>query len=291
MKTDKAKERLIRWFFGLNGLFVIFILIAILALLVRNSLPFFREMGWTTVFSDLRWNPGSYNEPQYGIRTLILSTVMVTVGSLVLAIPMGLACAAYLSEVASARERDILKPFIEILAGIPSVVVGFFGLVVLNPIIARVFGLGNGLNALNGSILLAIMAMPTIISLSEDALNAVPREYKEAAYALGANEWQTLWKTTVPAAKSGILASFMLGMGRAIGETMTVLMVTGNVRAMPSSFLDPVMTLTATIAIEMGEVAFNTTHYYGLFVVGLVLFVMTFLINVASDIIAHRRSW
>lgn len=291
MKARRMRETAIRLFFGLCGLFVVFVLIAIIWLLFGSSIPFFRELGWLRVVADPRWNPGAYGEPQYGIRTLMVGTLMVTVGSLLLAVPLGLACAAYLSEVASSREREILKPFVEILAGIPSVVVGFFGLVVLNPFIARIFGLGNGLNALNGSILLAVMAVPTIVSLSEDALQAVPREFREASYALGANRWQTLWRVTVPAARSGILASCMLGMGRAIGETMTVLMVTGNVRAMPGSFLDPVMTLTATIAIEMGEVAFNTLHYHGLFVVGLVLFSMTFLINVASDILNHGRRW
>lgn len=291
MKARRMRESGIRLFFGLCGLFVVFVLIAIVWLLYSSSLPFFRELGWLRVFLDPRWNPGSYTQAQYGIRTLMVGTLMVTAGSLALAVPLGLACAAYLSEVATSREREVLKPFIEILAGIPSVVVGFFGLVVLNPILARVFGLGNGLNALNGSILLAVMAVPTIVSLSEDALQAVPREFREASYALGANRWQTLWRVTVPAARSGILASCMLGMGRAIGETMTVLMVTGNVRAMPGSFLDPVMTLTATIAIEMGEVAFNTLHYHGLFVVGLVLFIMTFLINVASDILSHGRRW
>ena len=155
---------------------------------------------------------------------------------------------------------------------------------VLNPLIAKTFNLTHGLTALNGSILLAIMSLPTIISLSEDAIYSVPFEYKEASLALGANRWQTLWRVTLPAAKSGITASSMLGMGRAIGETMTVLMATGNVRAMPKGILDPVMTLTATIAIEMGEVPYNTTHYYGLFAIGLVLFIMTFIVNLASDL-------
>ncbi len=288
---NKLKERLIKGFFGLNGLFVVFILIAILMLLVRNSIPFFKEMGLGAIFNHLEWNPGSYFEPKYGIRTLIFSTMLVTLGALLIAVPLGVFCAAYLSEVASHREREILKPFIEILAGIPSVVVGFFGLIILNPIIARTFNLTHGLTAINGSILLAIMALPTIVSLAEDAFTAVPKEFKEASLALGANAWQTLWRTTFPAARSGILAALMLGMGRAIGETMTVLMATGNVRAMPKSFLDPVMTLTATIAIEMGEVAFHTTHYYALFVIGLVLFLMTFTINLASDLILHRKRW
>lgn len=288
---NRVSEKLIKMFFGFNGILVVFILLAILFLLVSNSIPFFQDMGLFTTFRQAEWNPGSYFEPQYGIRTLIVSTMLVTVGALLIAVPLGVLCAAYLSEVAHRREREILKPFVEILAGVPSVVIGFFGLVVLNPLIARLFNRTHGLNALNGSILLAIMALPTIISLAEDSFNAVPAEFKEASLALGANEWQTLWRTTFPAAKSGILAALMLGMGRAIGETMTVLMVTGNVRAMPGSLLDPVMTLTATIAIEMGEVAFRTTHYYALFVIGLVLFLMTFFVNLASDQILHRKKW
>ena len=162
------------------------------------------------------------------------------------------------------------------------------GRVLVNPLIAKVFGLSNGLNALNGSILLAIMSLPTIISLSEDALRAVPRSYKEASLALGANRWQTLARVSVPSALSGIIASIMLGMGRAIGETMTVLMATGNAPALTFSFLEAVQTMTATIAIELGEVAYNTPHYYALFVIGLVLFVMTFLVNLVSDLILQK---
>jgi phosphate transport system permease protein len=219
---------------------------------------------------------------------MIVSTLMVTLGALLIAVPIGLACAAYLAEIASPRVREILKPVIEILAGIPSVVMGFLGIVVVNPLIARVFGLPNGLNALNGSILLAIMSLPTIISLSEDAITAVPKTYKEASLALGATRWQTLIRVTIPAALSGIIASIMLGMGRAIGETMTVLMATGNAQAMPHSFLDAVRTMTATIAIELGEVPFGSVHYHALFVIGFVLFVMTFLVNLVSDIILQK---
>ena len=283
------KENIIKGLFGLNGLLVIFILIAILVLLISKSYPFFEQIGFLPLVRDKVWNANAYRENTYGIRTLVTGTLMVTIGSLVMAAPLGVASASYMSELAHNKTREILKPFIEILAGIPSVVIGFFGLVVLNPIIARLFNLSNGLNAVNGSILLAIMSVPTIITLSEDAIYSVPLEYKEASLALGANEWQTLWRVTLPAAKSGITASIMLGMGRAIGETMTVLMATGNVRAMPKSFLDPIMTLTATVAIELGEVPFNTIHYYGLFVIGLVLFLMTFLVNMTSDIILNKK--
>ena len=283
------KENIIKGLFGLNGLLVIFILIAILVLLISKSYPFFERIGFLPLIQDKVWNPNAYTENTYGIRTLVTGTLMVTIGSMVISAPLGLACASYMSELANNKTREILKPFIEILAGIPSVVIGFFGLVVLNPIIAKIFNLSNGLNAVNGAILLAVMAVPTIITLSEDAIYSVPHEYKEASLAMGANEWQTMWRVTIPAAKSGIMASIMLGMGRAIGETMTVLMATGNVRAMPKSFLDPIMTLTATVAIELGEVPFNTIHYYGLFVIGLVLFLMTFLVNMTSDIILNKK--
>jgi phosphate transport system permease protein len=184
--------------------------------------------------------------------------------------------------------REILKPAIEILAAIPSVVVGFLGIVLINPLISKIFGISHGLTALNGSILLAIMSLPTIISLSEDALKAVPRSYKEASLALGASRWQTLVRVSVPSALSGIIASIMLGMGRAIGETMTVLMATGNAPALTFNFLEAIQTMTATIAIELGEVPYNTTHYYALFVIGLVLFAMTFLVNLISDLILQK---
>jgi phosphate transport system permease protein len=213
---------------------------------------------------------------------------MVTFGALVIAVPLGVACAAFISQVASRRVREVLKPAVEILAGIPSVVVGFLGIILVNPLIAKLFGISNGLNALNGSILLAIMSLPTIISLSEDALRAVPNSYKEASLALGGNDWQTLIRVLVPSALSGIIASIMLGMGRAIGETMTVLMATGNAPALTFNFLDAIQTMTSTIAIELGEVPYNTTHYYALFVIGFVLFVMTFLVNLVSDIILQK---
>ncbi len=284
----RFKERAIGIFFAGNGVVVILLLLAILYLLGQNSWPFFKEVGFLKLFTDNQWNPTSFFGPIFGIRPMMISTIMVTAGALAIAFPLGVACAAYLAKMAVSWEREILKPFVEILAGIPSVVIGFFGLVVLNPIIARIFGLSNGLNVLNGSILLAIMALPTVISLAEDALTAVPKSFEEGSLALGATPWQTLWRVTLPAAKSGIAASFMLGMGRAIGETMTVLMVMGNVLAAPGSFLDPGMTMTAVIAIELGEVPFNTTHYFALFAVGLVLFIMTFLVNLASDLILNR---
>jgi phosphate transport system permease protein len=213
---------------------------------------------------------------------------MVTVGALLLAVPIGVGVAAYLSDVAHWRVREIVKPLVEILAGIPSVVVGFLGIVLFGPVLAKLFRTGNGLNALNGSLLLAIMALPTIISISEDSLNAVSAAYSEASLALGATRWQTLTRVKVPAGLSGIIAACMLGMGRAIGETMTVLMATGNARAFPHGLLSSVRTMTADIAIELGEVPYFTTHYYALFAIGLVLFIMTFSVNLAADVILRK---
>jgi phosphate transport system permease protein len=288
LKSRKLKEIAIEKFFLLNGLLAIVILIGIFSLLFIKGFPAIRELGWKSFFGSSVWNPNSYSTPQYGILSLITSTLMVTFGALVIAVPLGVACAAFISQVASRRTREILKPAVEVLAGIPSVVVGFLGIISVNPLIAKVFGLSNGLNALNGSILLAIMSLPTIISLSEDALRAVPKTYKEASLALGANDWHTLVRILIPSALSGIIASIMLGMGRAIGETMTVLMATGNAPALTFNFLNAVQTMTATIAIELGEVPYNTTHYYALFVIGLVLFLMTFVVNLVSDIILQK---
>ena len=280
---------MIHGFFFLNGLLVVIVLLGIFTLLVYTAIPAFKEISLTEFFFSANWNPTSYVKPSFGLVSMLVSTLMVTAGALVIAIPLGIGTAAYLTDVASSRVREIAKPIIEILAGIPSVVIGFLGIVLTGPIIARLFGRPNGLNAINGSVLLAVMALPTIISLSEDALRSVPKSYTEASLALGATRWQTLIKVKIPAALSGIIAACMLGMGRAIGETMTVLMATGCAPAMPKSFLDPVRTMTSTIAIELGEVPYNTTNYYALFGVGLVLFIITFIINMLSDIFLHKH--
>jgi len=287
-KGQKLKETLIEKFFLMNGILAILILMGIFSLLFIKGFPAIRELGWRSFFGSATWNPTSYEKARYGILSLINSTLMVTLGALVIAVPLGVSCAAFISELAPPRLREFLKPAVEILAGIPSVVVGFLGIVLVNPLIARVFGVSHGLNALNGAILLAIMSLPTIISLSEDSLRAVPRTYREASLALGANRWQTLVRVLIPSGLSGIIASIMLGMGRAIGETMTVLMATGNAPALTFNFLEAIQTMTATIAIELGEVPYNTTHYYALFVIGFVLFVMTFLVNLVSDLILQK---
>ncbi|MCX8159481.1 MAG: phosphate ABC transporter permease subunit PstC [Candidatus Saccharicenans sp.] len=283
------KESLIQRLFQTSGLLAIIVLVGIFALLLHTSIPAFREVSLKEFLTSTRWDPTSPERPEYGLLSMLASTVMVTFGALLVAFPVGVAVAAYLSDVASPRVRELVKPVVELLAAIPSVVVGFIGITLVGPLIAKLFNLSHGLTALNGSLLLAIMALPTIISISEDSLNAVPVSYVEASLALGANRWQTLVRVKIPAALSGIIASMMLGMGRAIGETMTVLMATGNARAFPHGFLQSVRTLTANIAIELGEVPYYTTHYYALFAIGLVLFILTFFVNLTADVILEKQ--
>jgi phosphate transport system permease protein len=283
------RESLIQRLFQTSGLIAILVLFGIFALLLYTSIPAFKEISLSKFLMSTRWDPTSPEKPEYGILSMLVGTVLVTAGAIVIAFPLGVAVASYLSDVASPRVREIIKPIVELLAAIPSVVVGFIGITLVGPLIAKVFNLNHGLTALNGSLLLAMMALPTIISISEDSLNAVPVSYAEASLALGANRWETLIKVKIPAAASGIIASLMLGMGRAIGETMTVLMATGNARAFPSGFLQSVRTLTANIAIELGEVPYYTTHYYALFALGLVLFLITFFINLSADVILEKQ--
>ncbi len=284
----RIKESAIRAFFFTNGILAVFILLGIFVFLLYTAIPAFREIDIKEFFTSKNWNPSSPVKEEYGILSMIVSTFLVTMGALVIAVPIGIGVASYLSDVAHWKVREILKPIIEILAGIPSVVIGFLGIVLFGPAIAKITGQSHGLNALNGSILLAVMALPTIISISEDSLAAVPRSYREASLALGASRWQTLIRVKIPAALSGIIAAVMLGMGRAIGETMTVLMATGNAPAFPSGFLSSIRTMTATIAIELGEVPYYTTHYYALFAIGLVLFIITFFVNLISDLVLHK---
>ncbi len=287
-KWANLKESAIRAFFLTCGILAVLVLVGIFATLLTTAVPAFKEIHLSEFLLKKNWDPTSPEKAEYGILSMIVSTLMVTGGALLLAVPIGIGVAAYLSDVAHWRVREIVKPVVEILAGIPSVVVGFLGIVLFGPAIAKIFHTGNGLNAVNGSFLLAIMSLPTIISISEDSLNAVPSAYNEASLALGASQWQTLFRVKIPAALSGIIAACMLGMGRAIGETMTVLMATGNARAFPHGFLSSVRTMTANIAIELGEVPYYTTHYYALFAIGLVLFIMTFMVNLVADVILHK---
>ena len=287
-RWTNVRESAIRAFFFTCGILTVLVLLGIFATLVATAVPAFRDIQLSEFLLKTNWDPTSPEKAEYGILSMVVSTLMVTGGALLIAVPIGIGVAAYLSDVAHWRVREILKPVVEILAGIPSVVVGFLGIVLFGPLIAKVFHTGHGLNAANGSVLLAIMALPTIISISEDALSAVPAAYGEASLALGASRWQTLVRVKLPAGLSGIIAATMLGMGRAIGETMTVLMATGNARSFPHGFLESVRTMTAGVAIELGEVPYYTTHYYALFAIGLVLFIMTFAVNMAADVVLRK---
>lgn len=268
--------------FKATGLITIGLLGGIFFMLFYNSIAFFTDVNPIDFFTGSQWDPGS-TEGKYSIIPLLASTGLVALGSMLIAVPLGILTATFLSEFAPRRLQTVLKPIIEMLAAIPSVAIGFLGVVLVGPGIAKLFGIQNGLNALNGSILLAVMALPTIITISEDAINAVPKSYREASLALGANKWATVFKVTIPAAMPGLIAAVMLGLGRALGETMTVLMATGNASALPKGFLDSIRTITATIAIEMGEVPYQTTHYFALFAIAAVLFLITLSINLLGE--------
>jgi phosphate transport system permease protein len=288
MQMRRLIDRAIKCLFFLAASLSVMVLLGIFGMLLINGIKAFAVIEVGDFFFGSDWNPSAYGKPTFGILSMLVSTFLVTLGAMLIAIPLGVGAATYLAQVASNKTRLILKPIIELLAAIPSVVVGFIGIVMVGPLIARVFGLSNGLTALNGSILLAIMSLPTIITVAEDAIRAVPNNFIEGSYALGANQWTTLMRVTLPAAYSGIIAAVILGMGRAIGETMTVLMATGNALAMPHGFFDPVRTMTATIAIELGEVPYGTTHYYSLFAVGALLFIISLGINLIAENIAAR---
>jgi phosphate transport system permease protein len=236
-----------------------------------------------------QWYPTASPVALYGVLPLILGTLWVTLGAIALALPIGLVTAIYMAEVAGNRFRNILKPVIELLSGIPSVVYGFFGLVVLVPFIQRTFNLPVGETALAGSVILAIMALPTIITITEDALRTTPVSLKEASLALGASKWQTITRVVIPHSKSGITAAAILGIGRAVGETMAVLMVTGNASVIPTSFLQPVRTIPATIAAELGEAPFGSTHFKALFALGIILFIITFVFNSLVELVKAKR--
>jgi len=240
-------------------------------------------------FGGNEWYPTASPSPQYGLLPLLLGTIWVSLGAILLSLPFGIAVSVYLAEIASMRVRNILKPLIELLAGIPSVVYGFFGLVVIVPFLQEFFKLPVGETALAGSIVLGIMALPTIITVAEDAMRTVPRAIKEASLALGATHWQTIYKVIIPYAKSGITSAAVLGIGRAIGETMAVLMVTGNAAVIPHSLLEPVRTIPATIAAELGEASVGSGHYQALFALGCVLFLITMLISISIEFIGKKK--
>lgn len=266
----------------------IILIVLIFIFLIKEGLNLFKVYPISIFLFNRRWQPIS-EPPSFGILPLLCGSIAVTLGAIVIAVPLGIASAIYIAEIAPNWLKEILKATVEFLAAIPSIVLGFVGLVTLVPLVKKTFGIPTGLTALSGSIILGFMAMPTIVSMMEDALRAVPKSYREGALALGATRWQTIWRVLVPAASSGMLAAIMLGIGRVIGETMAVMMITGNSARIPNTLLQPVRTMTATIAAEMGEAVHGSQHYSALFAIGIVLFIITFLLNLTASFFIKRR--
>ncbi len=293
MNAPKRREDpVINAVIRISGYSSILFVLLILFFLLREGLPALAS----TPLKDLlgtRWYP---IEGYFGILPLILGSLLITIVATLIALPFGIGAAVYLSEVAPSWIREVLKPLIEILAGIPSVVLGFIGILVFAPFLRKFLDIPTGLTAFTGAVLLALISIPTIVSVAEDALNTVPNSYRQASLALGATRWQTIWDVTLPAAKSGVLTAVMLGIGRSLGETMAVMMVTGNAPVMPlqlNSIFRPIRTMTATIASEMGEVASGSQHYQVLFLIGIVLFLLSLSINIGASIVstkARKRS-
>ncbi|MFQ6054900.1 MAG: phosphate ABC transporter permease subunit PstC [Methanosarcinales archaeon] len=285
--SRNLKEFLIECILFMSGITAVIVVALIMLFLFVEGIALFSRVNPIDFLFGKYWYPTS-EPPIFGLLPLITGSLVVTTGAILFSAPLGVICAIYIAEIAPPTLKEIIKPIIEILAGIPSVVFGFFGLVILVPFIQNTFGLPTGQTALAGSIMLGIMALPTIISISEDAITAVPIYLKEGSLALGATQWQTIKNVIVPSAISGITAAVMLGIGRAIGETMTVMMVTGNAAVIPSGFLQSVRTMTATIALEMGEAPQGGDHYHALFAIGIALFITTFIINLIADYVQEK---
>ncbi|HKJ27520.1 MAG TPA: phosphate ABC transporter permease subunit PstC [Anaerolineales bacterium] len=287
--TRNFREILITFVIKASGYSAIFFVTLIFYFLLSQGLPTFTEVPLNSLF-NIRWYP---IEEYYGILPLITGSIVVTIGATLIAVPFGIGTAIFLAEIAPRWLREVLKPIIEVLAGLPSVVLGFLGIVLLSSYLRTLFNLPTGLSAFTGSLLLGAISIPTIVSVAEDALDAVPKEYRDGALALGGTRWQTIWTVILPAARSGVLTAVMLGIARSIGETMTVMMVTGNAPVLAKSlrvFLSPVRTMTATIAAEMGEVANGSTHYHVLFFIGIVLFVLSLIVNVIASSYVYRTT-
>ncbi len=285
--TRQIKEIIIKYIFFLFSLVSIVVLGMIVYSLFREGLPLFTKVSVKDFIFGREWYP-TYDPPSFGIFPLIIGSLIVTFMSTLMAVPLGVLAAVYISEIAPQGIKIILKSVIELLAGLPSVVLGFFGMVIVAPWMQETFDLPTGLNIVNASVILALMAIPTISSISEDALYAVPREFKEASYALGATKFETIAKVIIPSALSGISTAVMLGMARAIGETMVVLMVAGGAAAIPESIFDSVRPMPASIAAEMGETPFRSLHYQALFAIGIVLFFLTLAFNLIADYVSHK---
>jgi phosphate transport system permease protein len=286
-KLEAVGERLLEMLIRLCGVSAILFVFGIFFFVLREGAGLLFHGGFSLhkfLFST-EWYPTSVSNVRYGVLSLIVGTVSVTVTAMLIAVPFGLGAAVFVSEFCSRRAKETLKVVIELLAAIPSVVWGFIGISVMNPVIQDLFHVPVGLNVLNGAILLALMSVPIMVSIGEDALKAVPDSFREAAIALGATRWQVIYKVLLPAAKNGLLAAVLLGVGRAVGETMAVLMATGHAINIPHSVFDPVRTLTATIAAELGEASVGSPHYQVLFLVGILLFSITFVVNLSADLI------
>jgi len=281
------KENIYKSLFAILAFASLFFLVGIVIVLFKEAIPVLGGTGIADFIFGKSWYP-TYSPPEFGVLPLILASFWVTAGAMVVCVPLGLGSALYLHEIAGNRQKAILKPVIELLAGIPSIVFGFFGMVIVAPFLQNALNLSTGLTAFTASLILGIMAIPTIASLAEDALSYVPQSFKEASYALGANRWQTLTRVVIPAAGSGISTAIILGMSRAVGETMTVLMVAGGAAVIPVTFFEPVRPMTSTIAAEMGEAVSGSPHYAALFAIGLILFLITLVFNIVAEIISRR---
>lgn len=283
-------ERIIEGIIKTAGLSAIFLIAAILFFILKESFPFLvGAFDFKEFFFSPEWYPASVVKVRYGILALLTGTILVTVISMLIAVPLGLACAFYISEFCDPRLRELYKILIEFLAAIPSVVWGFIAIMMINPAIIRLFDVPIGLNILNASVILALMSLPLIISVGEDALRAVPETYREAAEGLGATKWEVATRVLLPAAKNGLMAAALLGVGRALGETMAVLMATGHSIQIPHSIFEPGRTLTATIAAELGESPKGGEHYQALFAIGLVLFCLSFAVNLTADVLIRGK--
>jgi phosphate transport system permease protein len=284
----RLREKFIESWIYIAGLLTIVVLLGIVILLVKEGVPIFFDTPPWEFFFGTQWYPVS-EPPTFGIMPFFVATLWVTIVATAISVPIGIACAAYLSEVAPVKVRETVKPVIELLAGFPSVVMGFIGLMLLSPLVQSAFNLPTGLTGLAAGIMLAFMSLPIIISVSEDALRAVPDEFRQASYALGATKWETIWHVCIPAALSGTTAAVMLGVGRAIGETMTVLMVAGGALAVPVSPTEPMMPMTAAIASGIGNAVRGGLQYQALFAIGLILFVLTLAVNLIADRVLERQ--
>jgi phosphate transport system permease protein len=288
LSSTKQRGRGMTVIIKVAGYSSIFFVTLILIFLLREGIPALKEVSLSNLFGTT-WYP---IENYYGILPLIGGSLLVTIMAILIALPFGIGTAVYISEIAPPWIKEILKPLIEILAGLPSVVLGFLGILVFAPFLRRFLNLPTGLTAFTGSLMLALIAIPTIVSIAEDALNSVPKSYRQGALALGATRWQTIWGVTVPAARTGLVTAIMLGVGRALGETMAVMMVTGNAPVLPTSinaWFMPMRTMTATIASEMGEVATGSTHYHVLFFIGILLFIFSLVINLVASWVSTRE--